>query len=68
MNTTRTLGKCKITYPENISYFIHSYRQVVNAATLISDVASTTAIIRDIVMLNLEQRSDKPYIGFDLGT
>lgn len=42
-------GKCKVHYPADISPFFKSFKDVILSSSLIADVASTTAIFREII-------------------
>lgn len=69
LQATREHKKCIIWVPEDVSFLLHSFTQVRHSAIMIADIASTTAIVRDIVMMNIEKGvQNGTYMGIDLGS
>lgn len=60
----------KIKSPWNIDYFFRSFTQAPLAITMISDIASTTAMFREIIMAQVpfKTHTQWKYIGLDLWT
>jgi hypothetical protein len=71
MRENKDKWKFKMKYSWKVDYFFRSFNDVPLSANMISDVASTTAIFREIIMTQVHPMVHMKwwkYIGLDLGT